>query len=124
MLEAIENRMLATVHIQKIPLVFCALSVVSLCRATGQGSTEATPDRDSSADLPGYYEFFMKAGKLSQLDAEADRDERIQAGELPPVYGNEPVPDLRLPDGFGQWHGTRDQVGKRNLVLITGRAWW
>ena len=31
---------------------------------------------------------------------------------------------LQLPDGFGNLHGTRDQVGSQNLVLITGRAWW
>lgn len=109
---------------QKIHSAFYTISVLLLGCATGHGATEANPGKDASADLPGYYEFFMKAGKLSQLNAEAKRDEKIQTGELKPLYSNQPVMDLRLPDGFGQWHGTRDHVGQKNLVLITGRAWW
>ena len=75
-------------------------------------------------ELPGYYEFFLKTGKLSQLSAEVKRDEAIQAGSLKPVAVNQPVLELELPDGFNKVHSTREHIGKKNLVMITGRAWW
>ena len=75
-------------------------------------------------DLPGYYEFFTKTGKVTRLKSEVKRDEEIQAGKITPIAVNEPVIDLELPDGFGSLHSTRQHVGKKNLVLITGRAWW
>ena len=79
---------------------------------------------DPERDLPGYYEFFTKTGKLTRLTSEVKRDDDVKAGKITPVAMNEPLVDLRLPDGFGKMHGTRDYVGKKNLVLITGRAWW
>ena len=79
---------------------------------------------DTERDLPGYYEFFTKTGKLTRLNSEVKRDDAVKAGKITPVAMNEPLVDLRLPDGFGKMHGTRDYVGKKNLVLITGRAWW
>ena len=79
---------------------------------------------DTERDLPGYYEFFAKTGKLTRLRSEVKRDEDVKAGKITPVAMNEPLIDLKLPDGFGRIHGTRDTVGNKNLVLITGRAWW
>ena len=88
-------------------------------------TTMAEESKDSPrAELPGYYAFFMKAGKLSHLKNEITRDKKIERGELKPIYGNEPVIDLRLPDGFKNHYGTRDYIGSKNLVLIAGRAWW
>jgi hypothetical protein len=94
------------------------------------GSTAATGAAASAANeenaeaLPGYYEFFMKAGRQTRLGAEAKRDEKIRTGALKAVHDNKPVLDLRLPDAFGRLHGTRDHVGRKHLVMITGRAWW
>ncbi len=79
-----------------------------------------TPEKD----LPGYYEFFTKTGQFTRLTSEVKRDDQIQAGKISPVVVNEPVIDLRLPDGFGHLFGTRDSLEKKHLVLITGRAWW
>jgi len=79
---------------------------------------------DAERDLPGYYEFFTKTGKLTRLKSEVKRDDDVKAGKIKPVPMNEPLIDLKLPDGFGKIHGTRQYVGKKNLVLITGRAWW
>jgi len=79
---------------------------------------------ESVRDLPGYYEFFLKTGKLSRLRSEVKRDDAIQAGSLKPVAVNEAVINLKLPDGFGAVHSPRAYVGEKNLVLITGRAWW
>ena len=81
-------------------------------------------EEDAREDLPGYYEFFTKTGKLTRLSSEVKRDDEVKAGKITPVAMNEPLIDLKLPDGFGRLHGTRDTVGKKNLVLITGRAWW
>jgi hypothetical protein len=81
-------------------------------------------ESESGRDLPGYYEFFLKTGKLSRLKSEVKRDEAIQTGTLKPVAVNKPVIELKLPDGFEVVHSTRAYVGKKNLVLITGRAWW
>ena len=92
---------------------------VCLCSVPLLGAEEG-----SEQDLPGYYEFFAKTGKLTRLDSEVKRDEAVKAGKIVPVPMNQPLPDLRLPDGFGKVHGTRDSVGKKNRVLVTGRAWW
>ena len=54
----------------------------------------------------------------------ADNYDDVKAGKITPVAMTEPLVDLKFPDGFGRFHGTRDTVGKKNLVLITGRAWW
>ena len=78
----------------------------------------------STPELPGYYEFFMKTGKLTRLASEVKRDDQIQTGKITPVAVNQPIVELTLPDGFGNMHNTRSQIGKKNLVLITGRAWW
>jgi hypothetical protein len=79
---------------------------------------------ESGRDLPGYYEFFTKTGKVTRLKSEVKRDEEIKTGKITPIAVNEPLIDLELPDGFGHTHSTRRSVGKKNLVLITGRAWW
>lgn len=92
--------------------------VVCLCSVPLLGAEEV------KQDLPGYYEFFAKTGKLTRLDSEVKRDEAVKAGKIVPAPMNQPLPDLKLPDGFGKVYGTRDHVGKKNLVLVTGRAWW
>lgn len=88
------------------------------------GVVLAQEEDGATPELPGYYEFFVKTGKLTRLESEVKRDDQIQTGKITPVAVNEPVIDLTLPDGFGKLHSTRDYVGKKNLVLITGRAWW
>jgi hypothetical protein len=79
---------------------------------------------EAARDLPGYYEFFTKTGKLTRLKSEVKRDDEIQSGKITPVAVNEPVIDLKFPDGFTNVHSTRNYLDKKNLVLITGRAWW
>jgi hypothetical protein len=79
---------------------------------------------EAERNLPGYYEFFTKTGKLTRLQSEVKRDDEIQAGKITPVAVNQPVIDLKFPDGFSNVYGTRNYVNKKNLVLITGRAWW
>ena len=88
------------------------------------GLVSPAQETESERDLPGYYEFFLKTGKLSRLRSEVKRDEAIQTGTLKPIAVNKPVIELRLPDGFNTVHSTRAYVGQKNLVLITGRAWW
>ena len=109
--------------IMKKHLVFYIIAAIALLGFSKASKAEEQQE-PTQAELPGYYEFFMKAGKLTRLKGEVKRDEKIQTGELKPVYGSEPIASLQLPDGFGNLHGTRDQVGNKNLVLITGRAWW
>ena len=48
-------------------------------------------------ELPGYYEFFMKAGRLVQIDAEEERNAKIDEGELFPESVEIDLPDLTLP---------------------------
>ena len=97
------------------------LSLFTLISATGPVWCQ---EAERNEDLPGYYEFFMKAGKLTRIADEVKQDERIQSGELKPVHVGKPAVEVRLPDGFGKQFGPRDYVGEKNLVLITGRAWW
>ena len=88
------------------------------------GLVSPAQDTESGRDLPGYYEFFLKTGKSSRLRSEVKRDEDIQTGKVKPIAVNEPVLELKLPDGFDAVHSTRAYVGQKNIVLITGRAWW
>lgn len=110
----------------KVKNVLLSYLPIVLILAWVNGSHGQPKDKQETAqlDLPGYYEFFMKAGKSSQLKSEAARDEKIKTGELKPIYSSDPVVDVQLPDGFTGLHGTRDYVGRKNLVLIAGRAWW
>ena len=66
--------------------------VVCLCSIPLLGAEDG-----SEQDLPGYYEFFAKTGKLTRLDSEVKRDEAVKAGKIVPVPMNQPLPDLRLP---------------------------
>jgi hypothetical protein len=102
--------------------IFWAAAIIVVPLISGLGSPCCA--QESVRDLPGYYEFFLKTGKLSRLKSETKRDEAIQTGKLKPVTVNEAVIDLKLPDGFNTVHSTRALVGQKNLVLITGRAWW
>jgi len=104
---------------------FISLAVVAISMALSLSSVPVfSAQTEAERDLPGYYEFFMKTGKLTRLKSEVKQDDEIQAGKLTPVIVNEPVINLRLPDGFSNVYSTRDYVGNKNLVLITGRAWW
>ena len=102
--------------------IFWAVGIIVIPLTSGLVSPCCA--QESVRDLPGYYEFFLKTGKLSRLKSEVKRDDAMQAGTLKPVAVNEPVIDLKLPDGFNAVHSTRALVGQKNLVLITGRAWW
>ena len=103
-----------------------AFVLVLMCNLGGHALAEdpSAKQEPSTPELPGYYEFFMKTGKLTRLVSEVKRDDQIQTGKITPVVVNKPVVELMLPDGFGNVHNTRSLVGKKNLVLITGRAWW
>lgn len=74
--------------------------------------------------LPRYYEFFMKQGAQTTIEAEAERNEQIESGELNLEYVGRPIDDFTLPDGFGNDIGLRDYIGKKNIVLTTFRTWW
>ncbi|MCP4455007.1 MAG: hypothetical protein GY809_26400 [Planctomycetes bacterium] len=46
---------------------------------------------DATQELPGYYEFFAKTGKLTRLASEVKRDDAVKAGKMKPVAMNEPL---------------------------------
>ena len=75
-------------------------------------------------ELPGYYEFYMKAGRQETLRQERARDRQIEAGELRPVAVNRPLPPLSLPLPNGEQLDFADFKGKKNLVLVSYRSWW
>lgn len=112
------------VLMEKHPFRFRLARAFGICIAVGLVLPVYAQDTEPAPDLPGYYEFFLKTGKLTQLKSEAKRDEAIQTGDLKALAVNEPVQDLKLPDAFNVMHGTRAHVGQKNLVMITGRAWW
>lgn len=97
------------------PIVLLAFLVLGATR---------TAHPEDAQDLPNYFQFFMKTGKLEAIPAEVKRNELIASGELGPIHVGKPVPDFRLPDGFGNTIGLRDYVGKKNVVLTTMRTWW
>ena len=86
--------------------------------------TGASSEPARSAGLPGYYEFFMKAGKLVRIEDEVIRDERIEIGELTPVRVNEPLPNLVLPLAEGGSLDLASYRDRRHIVLVSFRSWW
>ena len=77
-----------------------------------------------ASELPGYYRWYKKSGDQTVLPPEAERDGRMQQGELGAETVEFPLPDLELPDADGNLVGLRDWVGKKNLVLVNYRTWW
>ncbi len=74
--------------------------------------------------LPGYYEFFMKTGKLVELEAEQARNRRIDAGEYLPIAVNADLPGFKLPDAKGEELDFLSYRGQRSLVIVSFRSWW
>ena len=75
-------------------------------------------------ELPGYYEFFMKTGRLVRIKDEVVRDERIAAGELAPVRVREDLPEFALLTASGDRLSLSAYRGSKNLVLVSFRSWW
>ena len=101
------------------------LSALTLAVAIGLVAPTVVADPVEEVEgLPRYYEFFMKEGGQVVIAAERERDEDIDRGEAVPVAMDVPLPEFRLPDGFGNVIGLRDYVGKKNVVLTTFRTWW
>jgi len=74
--------------------------------------------------LPGYYQFFLKTGRLSKLPPEAAREKALEAGKLAFEKLEIPLPDLALPAADGRPVSLRQYAGDGNLVLLTMRSWW
>ena len=83
--------------------------------------TQKPPESDT---LPGYYQFFMKAGKLVRIKPEIQRDQEIEAGKVKPVPMNQSFPDITLPRASGEKLKFRSYVGNNNLVIVSFRSWW
>ena len=79
------------------------------------------PEADA---LPGYYEFFMKTGRLVRITQEVERDDRIAAGELQPVRVKTQLPDMTFPLASGEQIRLHDYKGRKNLVIVSFRSWW
>ena len=75
-------------------------------------------------ELPGYYQFFKKAGNLERLGPEAERDELIAQGGLIPSNLDGELPDLSLPDVDDMPTPLRSWVGEKHLVVVPFRTWW
>ena len=84
----------------------------------------AADDGRERVSLPGYYEFFHKAGNQKVIPPETTRDQQVAQGTLQPIPVGNAVPDLRFPDASGKMIGTRDFAGKKNLAIVITRAWW
>jgi len=74
--------------------------------------------------LPGYYQFFLKTGKMAKLPPEAAREKALEAGKLSFEKLDTPLPDLVLPAQDGRAVSLRKYAGEGNLVLLTIRSWW
>ena len=91
---------------------------LSLSPLAAQEST--TIDR-----LPGYYEFFMKTGRLERIGPERQRDDLIDAGKLAPETRSDPLPAFILPNAAGDAVELRAAAdAERNLLIVSFRSWW
>jgi hypothetical protein len=77
-------------------------------------------------ELPGYYQFFHKTGRMGQIGPEVKRDARIRSGELKIETVDEALPGAALPDAHGKSVRLRDLSGKakRSLLVVSFRSWW
>jgi hypothetical protein len=87
----------------------------------GPADSQGLPESDT---LPGYYQFFMKAGKLVRIKPEIQRDQQIEAGKLKSVLMDQSFPDIALPRASGEKLKFRSYVGNKNLVIVSFRSWW
>ena len=74
--------------------------------------------------LPGYYEFFMKAGGQQILRSERRRDRKIDAGGLLVQRPGTAMPELSLPLADGELLDFKRYRGKKHLIVVSYRAWW
>ncbi|MHC5065247.1 MAG: hypothetical protein ACYTG5_14870 [Planctomycetota bacterium] len=102
----------------KIPLPLLGLGL-SLLPASLPAQEQVIID-----ELPGYYEFFMKAGKLAQIEAEEQRNAKIEEGELFPESVEIDLPDFNLPLAEGGELRFLDFKGRKNLMVVSFRSWW
>lgn len=110
-----------------VPFLLLALIVGALAPAPAalqDGRADDGAAGEADAELPGYYRWYKKTGDQTVLPPEAERDGRMQQGELGAETVEFPLPDLSLPDADGNLVGLRDWVGKKNLVLVNYRTWW
>ncbi len=84
----------------------------------------AEPNSRETDTIPGYYEFFMKTGKLVRLKTEIKRDQQIAAGELKPQQMSTPLPKWKLADSSGKDLDVHSLLDKRNLLIVSFRSWW
>jgi hypothetical protein len=101
--------------------LFVFLLMVPRVYGEEPAGSQGSPESDT---LPGYYQFFMKAGKLVRIKPEIQRDQQIEAGKLKPVSMDHTFPDMALPRASGEKLKFRSYVGNKNLVIVSFRSWW
>ena len=85
----------------------------------------AAQDAVTLEALPGYYEFFMKTGRLERIGPERQRDVLIDAGKLAPETRSDPLPAFILPNAAGEAVELRAAAeAERNLLIVSFRSWW
>ena len=94
-------------------------SLFSQGRSLQDGALQEGADK-----LPGYYEFFMKMGKQRRIRAEQQRDQRIDQEGFNVEKIDKALPKLFLPLSKQAKLDFASYKGKKNLVIVSFRAWW
>ncbi len=77
------------------------------------------------SDLPGYYQWYLKAGHDPRLAKESARDQAMQEGsDWDPKSIGRLAPDWSFPDAKGQLVPLRVGGEGRNTLVVTFQSWW
>ncbi len=74
--------------------------------------------------LPGFYEFFEKAGSLKRIPREVERDRAIDRGDVGAEELDLPLPRLVLPDARGDDVDLIALARNKQLLITPFRTWW
>ncbi|MCB9898193.1 MAG: hypothetical protein H6825_09340 [Planctomycetes bacterium] len=92
---------------------------------TAQDAASIAPAAQAApaATLPGYYEWYRKAGEDPRLPDEVRRDASPEDATWAPRKLARVLPELKLPNGDGERVDLLAGDG-RWTVIVTTQAWW
>jgi hypothetical protein len=106
-------------------IVLTCLSLLASLALTAAVPGDGDEAPRFAEELPGYYEFYKRAGSTARLDQEVTRDRSLEEqGEWGAVELCVPAPALQLPGSDGKLVPLRVGGEGRNTVVTTFQAWW
>ena len=111
-------------HVTSLRGVLACLAALLFLVAAPECAAQEDSTHSGRPELPGFYQFYLKAGGMKLLRPEAQRNRLVESGSLKPIKLDKPAPDIALPRSGGGEYRVRGLVGRKNLLVVTFRTWW